>query len=736
MSAYPSPRFLNITVNGTALISGAATLSSTLNVTGAATLSSTLNVTGDTTLKKTYTVLGNYQLTGAYSNATAPWLQSITLQSPPDLSTAPTASPRDLTYMVVSADTAVVYTDATRARYGNLVTIRHLHNLGATDVSAANSWAGSRVLSKHTQSVRNHPREYLDPTASSDSTPAMINGWREQLLTFSYGGTAPFSGYAKGRSIVRYGKIVQTGGTGLTGGSNFLSSTQQESEWISTGRASSRRGTGYRMSILSMEGVTPPEGFAAFAGTRSLGEQPGWTVFLQQGVDARIGVDPYVGNFIAARANLAERTPRMQRGFDIADITFGKNAMQWLGGHIAGGERTSNASGTLRVGPVFYRGDASGGVIDAAGYIGQPVGYSFDGAELVFGNLDIPFGFTAPIFDDDYGGVYRGVLATDRRSLTSVITLIPPMADGSGGAPSATVYLTLRAEFGGAMRFAVSKTATTTSIPTNISVTTDDFFVDNGPWELSFVTGACAGETQTVTGYTAADGTLTTTAFTTSPTATVNLITNPSFTLAFPTTANTILNGWQWTVNGGTGTVTQSGGVCTIVSDGTNAADLDQQIVVVDTSFFFLIIKHKAEFNLKVGTTRGGTEMLNTVVPYTDPDDEYQTSEIPFTAIGTAAHVRIENTSLSPVYLESVLCGGSTDPIVAGVQAILRVPKAQITQTWTARSALSIQPTGGAIKLSGVQSSTSYANDAAAAAGGVAVGQVYRNGSVVQVRIS
>lgn len=31
--------------------------------------------------------------------------------------------------------------------------------------------------------------------------------------------------------------------------------------------------------------------------------------------------------------------------------------------------------------------------------------------------------------------------------------------------------------------------------------------------------------------------------------------------------------------------------------------------------------------------------------------------------------------------------------------------------------------------------STSYANDAAAAAGGVAIGQRYRNGSVVQVRV-
>ena len=35
-----------------------------------------------------------------------------------------------------------------------------------------------------------------------------------------------------------------------------------------------------------------------------------------------------------------------------------------------------------------------------------------------------------------------------------------------------------------------------------------------------------------------------------------------------------------------------------------------------------------------------------------------------------------------------------------------------------------------------LSSSTSYANDAAAATGGVAVGQFYRNGSVVQIRVS
>jgi hypothetical protein len=172
-----------------------------------------------------------------------------------------------------------------------------------------------------------------------------------------------------------------------------------------------------------------------------------------------------------------------------------------------------------------------------------------------------------------------------------------------------------------------------------------------------------------------------------------------------------------------------------IVGDGTNAADLDQAITVLTATVYYVIVRHIGEFTLKVGTSRGGTEMVDTVVPYSDPDDDYITSEVPFTAITTTAHLRFENSTASPIYLDSVQCAGSTEALTTGVQALLRVPAATITQTWTARSELSIQPTGGAIKLSGVQASTSYANDAAAAAGGVAVGQVYRNGSVVQVRI-
>jgi hypothetical protein len=44
--------------------------------------------------------------------------------------------------------------------------------------------------------------------------------------------------------------------------------------------------------------------------------------------------------------------------------------------------------------------------------------------------------------------------------------------------------------------------------------------------------------------------------------------------------------------------------------------------------------------------------------------------------------------------------------------------------------------TNGRATINALPASTSYANDAAAATGGVAVGQVYRNGSVMMIRVS
>ena len=60
-----------------------------------------------------------------------------------------------------------------------------------------------------------------------------------------------------------------------------------------------------------------------------------------------------------------------------------------------------------------------------------------------------------------------------------------------------------------------------------------------------------------------------------------------------------------------------------------------------------------------------------------------------------------------------------------------------LSPTWVAATTLALQPTtGGTITMPALQASTTYANDAAAATGGVAIGQLYRNGSVIQIRVA
>jgi hypothetical protein len=53
-----------------------------------------------------------------------------------------------------------------------------------------------------------------------------------------------------------------------------------------------------------------------------------------------------------------------------------------------------------------------------------------------------------------------------------------------------------------------------------------------------------------------------------------------------------------------------------------------------------------------------------------------------------------------------------------------------------AGTAIAVSRASGAVSLAALAASTSYASDATAAAGGVAIGQLYRNGSIVMVRVA
>jgi hypothetical protein len=105
-----------------------------------------------------------------------------------------------------------------------------------------------------------------------------------------------------------------------------------------------------------------------------------------------------------------------------------------------------------------------------------------------------------------------------------------------------------------------------------------------------------------------------------------------------------------------------------------------------------------------------------------------------YTALGVSAGVISTFTTVrAPIGVAASL---PSNPVALTGNALCVGSGATITITWTAKPVLSLNPTGAKILMSGVQASTTYANDAAAATGGVAVGQLYRNGSVVQIRIS
>jgi hypothetical protein len=92
----------------------------------------------------------------------------------------------------------------------------------------------------------------------------------------------------------------------------------------------------------------------------------------------------------------------------------------------------------------------------------------------------------------------------------------------------------------------------------------------------------------------------------------------------------------------------------------------------------------------------------------------------------------MSGTNLGPGNLGLLGGASSVDltQVVIQQQATNRL-LAAIQQALTGGLAVSF-----AVSIPGFHSSTSYANDAAAAAGGVAVDQIYRNGSVLQIRVT
>jgi hypothetical protein len=115
--------------------------------------------------------------------------------------------------------------------------------------------------------------------------------------------------------------------------------------------------------------------------------------------------------------------------------------------------------------------------------------------------------------------------------------------------------------------------------------------------------------------------------------------------------------------------------------------------------------------------------------------------------VGTRTAPVIEETTNGNLVIDNVQIdgGGAAGSGGIAVRMVTAGPATMIgrvsftagsTWTWSLPAALSLTTYSPKIGFPGLQASTTYASDAAAAAGGVAIGQLYRNGSVVQIRIA
>lgn len=90
-----------------------------------------------------------------------------------------------------------------------------------------------------------------------------------------------------------------------------------------------------------------------------------------------------------------------------------------------------------------------------------------------------------------------------------------------------------------------------------------------------------------------------------------------------------------------------------------------------------------------------------------------------------------------PVDLSAAQIASPTAAMIADLYANYRLNVAPYTRYRSDGTTLQMVPsTGDSPKYAALAASTTYANDAAAAVGGVPVGAFYRNGSVVQIRVS
>ncbi len=672
-------------------------------------------------LSSLYIDASPYRMTGSFSNDTAPFAMTI----------APTredgvVTPRTICRVSMLNDQVVGYPATGSNTPGAVYLWEYTARSGRVGGDVADSWGGARVVLRGSWIDDAPPVEQLTPPAGGSSVPSVSIFYATTRKTQWFGAPRPDT-TAVG-SVFNYYSIIS-----LLDDAYNCNNVRHFEGGLSISEGTSARGhVGIAFNVIRIEGLIPTERFEALNSKRNGSLTPGYQSIVSVGNQGFSGLDPLEGEFLRMKGSTHEPIVPAMSGLMLRDAEFTDYAITWPGGHIDGGDLGSPGTGALRVHTAFLTGTTAGVELTVDGSTGQPTGYDFTvgGGDIISGDI----GFTPirnAILYDDYGGTYKAITVSGT-SYTRIEALTPPVVKGA--TPSNPIPLRMYPAMGGDIGYVVTGTATTTVHPTQLTGTSSTDYVGR---LLEYQTGSQAGVSRTITAYDPITREVTTSAFPGVPTDYLDVFTNGNFTSnPIAATENTLQNGWYWVTNGTAPTPTWVSSRVTLIGDGTDYAAIDQQITTTALSEYVIRVTHQQTVWVMVGSTQGASDWGLFELEYT-ADSGNQANDFTFIpATGVSTWVRIYNTNTEAVIVDRIIGGlASSSGILYGIRARVIPQFVTINQVWTARDDLSIQPGGGPIMLSGVQGSTSYANDAAAAAGGVAVGQVYRNGSVLQVRI-
>jgi len=716
MSAYPSPRFLNITVDGT------ATFATTSTFTGTATFNGQITSNGYSLLKYVKIDPGTYSMTGTFDYETTPFGMQISLARN---NSSPPVTPRTINRISIINDRAVGYSSGSTTP-GPIYAFEITHRSGGAGDAPANSWGGARISLRASWQDDAPPIEQLTPPAGGSSQPSSTAFYGIIRRRQWYGAPRPDT-TAIGSTFVYYSIIH------LQNDARNANNVRHFEGGLSIQSGTSARGhVGIAFNVIRIDGLVPTERMEVLNSKRNGSYTPGYRSIISVGNQGFSGLDPLRGEFVRIKASTSESMPTTNVGLFLRDAMFRDKAINWSGGDIAGGNIGDAATGALRLGTVFFTGTSAGMTIDANGSVGQPTGYDFTvaGGDIVSGDV----GF-APIRNsilyDSYGGTYKAITVSGT-SFTRIEALNPPVV--AGATPANPILLRMYSAQGGSLEYLVTGTATTTTHPTELTGTSNTDYVG---MLLEYETGSQAGVSREILTYDPVTGDVTTNAFPGVPTDLLDSFTNGNFTSnPIAATQNTLQNSWYWFKTGTALTPTWVSSNVTLTGDGTGYAAIYQPITTTAGTEYVIRVTHQQNVRVMVGATAGSSDWGDFLLEYT-AESGNEANDFTFVPTsGVTTYVTIYNESTTAAIVDRITGGlASSSGILYGIRAQVIPQFVTINQAWTARDDLSIQPSGGPILLAGVQASTSYANDAAAAAGGVAVGQVYRNGSVVQVRI-